>query len=406
MSSHISNLARYMHYCSKIESPDVYIEFSFYSLIASCLQRRIWVSDTDFEVFPNLYIIFVGPPATGKSVAARINVKILEKLKRPNPARPLELQDIVPVAPDTTSLQALTARMAQVDNQRTFYPESGLLKVQSPLTFISEELGNLFQTNTQDLITFLCQGYDNGDYKKELKYGGNDYIKRMCINLLAATNPGWMAKATHFGLIEMGLASRGIFIAGGGLRFRNAFYDVDKDQQDCFSYLIKYCLELTKICGQCHFSPEARDFIQHWWKNHRPTNPDKKLEHYYGRKKLHVMKLAIINHFADNLGGENTKQIEIESVNKSLSALARVEINMHEAFNSANINPIHTMALNIMHLIKHRGGRLPTKKVTLLFHEDEQRPGDINAALEWLISTYQLKVEIDNKEGNILVITD
>lgn len=396
-----TNLERYLFYCSKMESPELYIEFSFYSLIASCLQRRVWISRDDFELYPNLYIIFVGPPGTGKSIAARVNIKILEKFKTPNPLDKTEELDLIPTAPDTTSLEALTFRLGK--RSQTFSPEKGVLKVHTSLTFISEELGNLFQQNTFNLINFFNQGYDSGDYKKELKYGGNDYIKKMCLNLLAATNPGWMAKAIQYGIIEQGLASRAIFIAGGDLRYRNTFYDPEPAQKEALAYISKYCLELTKINGQCTWTNEAELYLKNWWeKDYHKINNDKKLDHYYSRKKLHVMKLALVINFADSL---TNKIIQISSVQKALDALARAEMNMHEAFASSTQNPIHNMAVNIMNLIESRGKSMSMKKINLLFHEDETHPGDISAAIEWLTSTGQLRMEASGgTEGNILVI--
>ena len=54
-------------YLEDLESPNLYIDWGFYFLISSCLQRRLWTSQGINAIYPNLFMLLVGPPACGKS---------------------------------------------------------------------------------------------------------------------------------------------------------------------------------------------------------------------------------------------------------------------------------------------------------------------------------------------------
>lgn len=364
----LSNLQRFKQYCENLEAPDIYIEYAFYSLIAACLQRRVWYGSKNREIFPNLYIIFVGRPGSGKSIAARPILKVIEFLRQPSKVNSLIQEDIIHVAPNATTAEALIYKLAQISDIFQV-PDSADPVAQAAITFVSEELGNLFKQDQQNLITFLTEGFDCGDYRKETKHHGCDYIKKMCINMIGATNPEWLAKAVAFGIIGEGLASRVIFIAGGEPPKRITFFDITKEQLEAFNYLVTYCRGLTSICGPLQFTEDAYKFIDHWYtKGFSRTNPDKKLDYYYGRKKIHVIKLAMCIHFADTM----TRVIERSDIEKALELLARTELNMHEAFNLSGQNSTFVLSQNIMSHFWGRpvGTELTIKHLLLTFFRD------------------------------------
>ena len=63
----MSNLEKWRLYLRDFESPDLYIDWGFYFLISTCLQRRVWTSQGINAIYPNLFMLLVGPPACGKS---------------------------------------------------------------------------------------------------------------------------------------------------------------------------------------------------------------------------------------------------------------------------------------------------------------------------------------------------
>ena len=49
-------------------SPDIFIEWSWWMLVSSVLQRRVWYGNDTYPLYPNLYTLFVAPPGIGKGL--------------------------------------------------------------------------------------------------------------------------------------------------------------------------------------------------------------------------------------------------------------------------------------------------------------------------------------------------
>ena len=63
-------LNAYLEYTKESESPDNYHIWAGLSAIASVVRRNIWLDQGLYVLFPNMYVLFVGPPArTAKSTA-------------------------------------------------------------------------------------------------------------------------------------------------------------------------------------------------------------------------------------------------------------------------------------------------------------------------------------------------
>ena len=90
----MDNLSRWRFFCQEIKSPDLFIDWGLYSLIASSLQRRVWRGTETMPIFPNLFIIFVADPGIGKGlVIDRIDAMLRfhkltkeDEKTKPNPA--------------------------------------------------------------------------------------------------------------------------------------------------------------------------------------------------------------------------------------------------------------------------------------------------------------------------------
>lgn len=351
---HRTNFERYANYCKCIETTPLYVEFSFLNLIAACLQRRVWLGVDDWKVFPNLYLVFVGEPGTGKTNAAKVNVNILKRLVG------LDSKPLIPVAPDTISVEGLIRKLSF--GMKLFQDKQGIHHAQTPMTFISEELANLFKKEDQQLVKFFIQGYDCGDYSKELK--GNEKtnsfesVASMCLNFLAATNPNDVRDMTAKGLLQDGFLGRAIFMAGGYPEDKKLFFTPTADQRLDLDHVEKYCRILAEtVVGECKLSKEAYEYLEDWYLHKfQILNEDRKLQFYYSRKKINVEKLAIVHHFADE---HESYEIQKISVEKALDSLARAEIDMHLALTSTSKNPVHQLSEKILSFLSDRKRRYP-----------------------------------------------
>jgi len=103
----MTNLEKWNFYLKDLESPQVFLDWTFYGMISAALQRRLWIgSFGKKEIYPNLYLIFIGPAGVGKSIAANEAKSLFKSFDGFNDkGRPTS---IIKTAPDSVTLEALT----------------------------------------------------------------------------------------------------------------------------------------------------------------------------------------------------------------------------------------------------------------------------------------------------------
>lgn len=352
-----SNLDKWMFYMSEISSPALYIEAGFYSMIASALQRRVWLGHEKAALYPNLYILLVGEPGVGKGlVMKQINYIIRFHKNRDTEERVHgEYPLLIPVAADATTYEALVRAMSKCTKTYQYKEDSKLrIYTHSSLTFCLEEMASLFRKHTEDVANFLLVTFDCGDFIYDTKTQGTDKIKNCCLNFLAGTNPAFIKRVFSDELLSEGFSSRTIAVFEEESRFQKLFIPkFSEDQLDCHQNILDHVGKLTKVFGQVRLSNEADIFMREWWES-KPAkkNDSPKLKHYYARKNIHALKMAMCHHFADSLELE----IPLSSCLAALDILSRIELKMHVAFSSKTMaNPLHETATNLLEMIKTEG---------------------------------------------------
>jgi len=399
----MTNFERWRYYTKDYESPDQFINWTFYVMISAALQRRVWWGEQEQnskDIYPNQFVIFIGPPASGKTLAAG-DAKALfksfdgfDEKQRP--------KSLIKTGPSSVTLEGLT-RYLHTNYTIVQYPASfgkkpGAVYTSSPLAFfIGNELGALIREKTHDLVVFLTEGWECGDYHRETKTQGIDMIKNMCITMLGAATPEWMHRTYSSQILGEGFSSRTIFVYGDKKRYLRDEIKYTEDQKREYNNIRSHIEQLTKLFGPVIVPPDVSGFLTDWYlkNSDKPVNNDKKLEHYYGRKKLHVKKLAMAVHFSES----TSMTITMDACQRALKILAETELEMHKALHGGAKNNIANIAEAIkVFLDKNNGAFTPQKLVILEFFQHGTRE-EIDAALNFLQDTQQITAH--NEHGVI-----
>lgn len=383
------NLDRWRFYCRDFESPDLFIDWTFYAMISAALQRRVWIGREGFkELYPNQYMIFIGPPAIGKTVAAGEATKLFKSFDIFEPGG--KPKTLFKIAPSSITLEALTRFLHNNYTINQWPPElnkpKGSVYTSSPLVFFADkELGSLFKENQNDFVTFLTEGWESGDFHRLTKTQGEDVVKNMCITMLASATPEWMKNVVTSRMIGEGFTSRVIFVYGDTKRKQQFLYTFNDEQVAEFKEIRKHVEQLTKVFGQIPFEGEVFDWCESWYKDSKPINSDKRLVPYYGRKKLHLLKLAMAVHFADN----TDLCLTVSDLEKAQKLLAETEKDMHKALCGSGNNPVFGLATDIYNAVEKE--QVLTHKQILLRFFDQGTAEDIILAETYLTETQQLE---------------
>lgn len=360
-----TNLDRWMYFYKDIESPELFIKWTFYCTVSAALQRRVCLDQVPHisigrPLFPNLYTIFIAPPGIGKSTAAYGSVDIFKSFGGFDSLETMEKR-LIKVAPSSLTLEQLyrylnvNCTIHSLDPKYHTANDKGkpITKyVSSPLAFFAtEELGTLFQENTSDLVKFITEGYDCGDFHRETKTQGTDFIKNMCLMLLGCATPDWITEVSKNGLLKQGFSARTIFVWGDKKRHIRRKYSFDADQMRELAIFKKHLLALTKVYGPLKESPEADEWFTHWYESGGETNRinrDRRLVDYYARKKVHMTKVGMVMHFAD----KTDLNLQVEDYQNALALLTETEKDMHMALlGTSSDNPAYMIASKLEELL-------------------------------------------------------
>ena len=126
MSSFLSD---YRDFCAGLEVPPSYNTFCSLVGLASLIGRRVWFMKGDYiRVYPNLYVVLVGPPGLGKNTAMENTEDLLHLFK-------------VPVSAEAVTREKLILDIQAQEQVLDFLPADDKYRLASPYTVFATELG-------------------------------------------------------------------------------------------------------------------------------------------------------------------------------------------------------------------------------------------------------------------------
>jgi hypothetical protein len=366
----MSNIELWRFRLKDYVSPDIFIDWAYYSLIAACLQRRIYLGSDQMKLHGNMFIVLVGPPGVGKGLMLGEVAKILANKKLSNNASfeerreelSAEFGDLpagnpfdsmnnmkIPLAPNATTFEALcrilckSARHIRVPTGKKTPDGTPITKVEQHCSLYAtlEELGSLVRQHTQDTHVLLQEIYDCKDkYEYSTKNQGNDFIKRPCFNLLAGTTPDFLKRAYMTTLLTEGFSSRTVFVVAFQNRFRSYHTPTfSEEQNEAYAKILDHVVKVCNLQGGVKFTEEAQEFNKTWYEKDygiAVPNPHPKLQPYYSRIGITHQKLCMAMHFGESLDLE----IGIDVCKKALKLLQETEKTMHLAIGIEMKNPL------------------------------------------------------------------
>ena len=419
------NLDKWNFVLSDLESPQLFIDYTWWWTIGSALQRRVYMGDYKYApIFPNPFIMFVADSGVGKSMSARLSgakilktFKYIDKQKVANgfPADKCWV-DLISFSADDTTLQSLIQQLNQ--STRTFQfqnitPDG--LSVTTPVQhasmciLLSEEMTTLFKVGADEVCSFLNQSYDAQDYFKKTKTQGEDNVKNVCVSFLGCTTPDNVKKLMRANILQQGFTARVWPVYAEGKRHREVELIFNKEQLDSLIELQKHVAGLTQISGNVTFSSEAREWFKLYYEGDNPKdmtkksplekdriNLDKRCDDFYGRIKVHIHKMAMLCHFSDFDG---TLVIKLPTLQYAIGQLGRIQPQMHLALASTGNNPMFEYYKKIYEYIKVN--ELVSKTNLKLYFSEDLQDMELEDVLKFLGETGKVKFSASYSGNNI-----
>ena len=210
----------------------------------------------------------------------------------------------------------------------------------------------------------------------------------MCVSILAGATPRFMQDTFDSNIIDAGFTARCLFIYESRNRFdRWVMSEPNMIQKACFSSISEHLLKLSKLYGKLEFSQDANEYMRKFVEDDQRTvrkNPHFKLDYYYARKDMHLMKLAAAIHFSESI----SMTIELSDVEAAMELLNKAEEKMHLALTTRSQNKLAPVGKLMLMLLKRYG---PKTETELMFElNDEVNEAELREIIRFLFTTHQI----------------
>jgi len=368
-------LKMYAKYTEKHEAPSCYHLWTGISVIAGALERKVWTRLMFDNIYPNMYVILVGPPGRcRKSSAISIGTRLLKEL----PGVHFSSERITP--------EALIKDLA--DSESVFYM-GRTLKMHSSLTAVSKELGTFLSMRLDDMLILLTDLYDSQSHDTwtySTKGAGVDKINGVWLNILGGTVPSFFMTRQIQESIGLGFTSRCIFIFADKTRKRSLAIDNSLQGK-----LISALNKIHELCGEFKFKEDAWSFYEDWYLK-LPADPVtiESLEPYHERKHVHVLKLAMILSASE---GGNGMYITKNNIIAALNVLKDAEEHMPRVFRGTGRLATSADLERILDQIR-RSDRPLSEKEILRKNYMHVTPAEIAVILETLTDIREVRMDL------------
>lgn len=246
------------------------------------LERRVWSRTKGSNLYPNLYLMLVGPPGIGKSAI----ISHAERLAR-------NITEIF-IAPSSVTSASLVDAMSNAA-RTIFHPAP--VQFNSLQTF-SSELQNFLPEYEAKIMGMLTKLYDCELYEELRRTAKVQHTKidNPQLSILAGTTPSYLSSFLKEEAWDQGFMSRTIMIFCDEMNESHLWEEGDREYHD---ELYKDLLaDLRVVAGyykQLTWHELARKEMTKWIENGRqPVPQHTRLKHYNSRRTAHLLKLSMV----------------------------------------------------------------------------------------------------------------
>jgi|TARA_Y100000310_G_scaffold69164_1_gene64604 hypothetical protein len=317
-------LEAYIHFNRNSEAPLSYHVWGGVSAIAAVLERKCFMYWHPYRIYPNNYIVLVGPSGQSRKGDAISTARQM-----------LTGMNIHLIGEDNTQ-EAIIREMADEESRLIYKdPSSGNMVMHSSVSCLSEELAVFTGQRNTTFLAYLTNWYDSRDlWTRKTKHQGTDEVIGMYFNFICSTAPDWLPGILTQESIGGGFTSRCIFVVEKGKRQTitnpNLKRPSEKERQD-----LRHDLEIMQtIIGEFKFSEKALARYEDWYQASddliaREGNPiGPMFNGYWSRRPTHIKKIAMILSASRN----SSKVVELSDFDRALDILERTEVAMPQVF--------------------------------------------------------------------------
>jgi len=280
------------------------------------LQRKCSLPWGHFSIFPNLYIVLVGPSGCRKGTAMNLGYPFLRELG-------------IRLAAEAITREALIKDLKLSTN--TQIDSQGRPLIHCSLTVHSQELTVFLGYNNMQMMADLCDWYDAKDrWTYRTKNQGTDELIGVWVNLLGATTPDLLRSTLPADAIGGGLTARMILVFEKRKAKSVTCPFLSEEEKKLREALLSDLEQILMLSGEFKLTKEYLDYWNFWYpsQDDNPPFTDIRLSGYIERRAIHALKLSIIA----NVSRTSNMMLELQDLQRAIAFMQEVEQKMLYVF--------------------------------------------------------------------------
>lgn len=316
----------FQQYTANKGSPSIYCKWAAIATVGAALERKVWVKTSKGVLYPNNYIVLVGPAGVGKSLATNIVYDLLNEIR--SPENPFHL------APTSLTKASLIDALNDAERRIVRPMDNPAVHAFNSLTVVPNEFSVFLPSWEADFMSTLTDIWDCKHYSETRRTNKLSIsIPRIQLNIFSATTPAQLTNLLPEGAWEQGFMSRVLLIYSGEQAQTDLFNEFEFETK-LYKDLIHDLEVINKLWGERVFTEDAKETIRAWAKTGGEPIPDHpKLIGYTARRAAHLLKLCTIASAASS----DEPFITVDHVAEALDWLIEAESFMPDIFKSMKV---------------------------------------------------------------------
>ena len=379
----LQGLAKYVE---ETESPRQFWLWSGVFTLTSALQRKVWIPYGMDPIYPNLYVLLVASPGKRKGPPLGLAKRLLEDIS-------------IPVAADSSSKRALTQELAesakteQYEWRRKLYP-------MSTTTIISKEMSSLLAIDPKGLIEALTDLFDSADsWKYKTSGQGNDFLYNVCLNVIIATTPTWLASNLPQEAIGGGFTSRFVIVTGEK-KYKRVAIPPPPDER-LYNSLRDDLLRISHLVGEFKWGNGATAFFKRWYDDELPLLEKKYKDPRVAASLERVHILCLKTAMALRVAYSDSLVLEIRDLQAAIRLVEDALTGISEALGGHGASRLGPEISKVMHQIKVLK-RTSFRELFSMNFQDLSRD-ELEEVLESLVLMGRVKKIFSNEDKDFII---
>jgi len=336
----------YQDYTKTKEPPPNFHAWSAIAAISALLGRKCVIPQGHFSVFPNLYIVLVGEPATRKSTAMNVAKGLVRQIAT------------IPTASESGSREGLIDTMAggkvlaTTNGADISYWQSSAF-----VTEMSEFLGGKHINGS--MVSFLTAIWDEPIFRETTRKGGIITIHNPYFTMLGCCTPNWMSTKLKQDVISEGFSRRTIFAMEEDLNLLNPWPESTLEEVQILAELSLEVKRIHLVSGNFTLSKEARVIYDTAYLGNRAAAAgfSDKVKSYFSSKHVLVLKISM----CISAGIDSDRKITGPIVTAALAFLTQYERCLDIVFSGIGRNELKGLADQALTRLRKAGENGMTK---------------------------------------------